>query len=128
MRPSNNPINFGTYAAPSLTPSVSASLASIAQWATDIVRASFQVVITGSANGSLQVQFSNDFAVGTPRNTFQPTNWNNIGNAIFVSGAGSYALPSVECSYEYIRVIYTDSSNGTATGSITSARICAKGL
>ncbi len=127
MRPVNNALNFGTIAVSDLNPVVNANLNSVAQWATDIVRASFEVVATGNAAGSIQVRVSNDQAVGLPANQFQPTNWNLIGSAVTVSGAGVYLIPLFESSYEYLELLYTDSSGGTSTGRI-SGRIKAMSL
>ncbi len=115
MRPSNNELNFGTFGTPALTPVVASNQASIAQWATDIIRASFQVVATGTPTGSIQAQASNDFAYGLPRNQFQPTNWSNIGSSVAVTAAGAYLIPEIECSYEYLRLIYTSTATGVQT-------------
>lgn len=112
MRPNNNALLSAVAA--------SANQASVAQWAWDIIRASFQLTATGTAAGAIQVQASNDKAVGLPPNQFQPTNWSNVGAPVTVAGAGAYITPVVECSYEYLRIIYTDSSSGSATGTLSA--------
>lgn len=84
-------------------------------WANDIVRASFQLAATGTAAGTIQIQASNDQATGTSAGQFIPTNWNNVGSPVTVNGAGSYIVPEIECSYEYLRLTYTDTSGGTFT-------------
>lgn len=97
-----------------------ANINSTIAWADKIVRASFQVSTTGTAAGSLQVQVSNDIAVGAYPNKFIPTNWGNLGSALSVTtGPAVFFISETEMSYEYIRVVYTDSTSGAATGTIT---------
>lgn len=129
MRPNNNIINWGSYAVPATTATVASTRSSLAQWANDIVRASFQVVITGSPNGGIKCQVSNDQAVGLPANQFQPINWNDNPDSplIQITAAGVYLIKSFECSYQYLRLVYVDASGGTATGNITG-RMESKGL
>jgi hypothetical protein len=127
MIPNNNPLNFGTYAVPVLSFTASANTNSIAQWATSIIRASFQFVVVGTVNGSFQLQVSNDKASGVPPNQFQPSNWSNVGSSVALTSAGPYLIPETEMSYEYLRVVYTDASGATATGTITG-RMASKGL
>ncbi len=108
MRPNTNPVFTALTAAN--------SQASNAQWATDIVRASFQAVVTGSgAAGSFQAQASNDKAFGAPPNQFVPTNWSNLGSSVAVAAAGIFFIPAIECSYEYLRLIYTSTATGVET-------------
>lgn len=98
----------------------SANQVSNPQWSDNIVRASFQFLATdSSAAGTLQAQGSNDHAVGLPPNQFVPANWNNIGSPVTVAGKGPYLIPAIECSYEYLRVTYTDTSSGMAIGTIS---------
>ena len=128
MRPNNNPVNFGTIAVPALTFVGNAGKTSIAMWATDILRASVQVVISGAVvNGTMQLQISNDIPVGANKNQFQPTNWSLIGSAVTLTATGAYLIPYIETSYEYISLKFVDSSAGAATG-VVSAIFCSKGL
>lgn len=122
MRPSNSSIivNGAVGSANSLT------INSVNVWAWDIVRCSTQIYISsGSAVGSVQLQGSNQRALGAPANQFIPTLWNNIGSgsglsSISVTGsAGSvFMLQSMETSYEYLRCVYTNSSGSLAVGVI----------
>lgn len=104
-----------------------ATQTSLCAWAYDIVRASFQLVATGTAAGTIQVQISNDQAVGAPAGQYAPTNWSDLGTTVAVAGAGVYTVPAVECAYEYIRVVYTDTSSGSATGTV-AVRMKSMGL
>lgn len=116
MIPNNNPL-FTSLAA--LNDQTSGP-----QWSEKIVRASFQLVTTdASADGTIQVQASNDQAYGAPANQFQPTNWNNLGSPVTVSGLGSFLIPEFECSYEYLRLVWLS----TATGAQTVAPIADTG-
>lgn len=80
----------------------------------------------------MQLQGSNDKAVGAPPNQFVPTNWYNIGTTLTVAGAATQVIPTAApCYYEacaqYFRLVYTDTSGGTATGTL-QARMESKGL
>lgn len=110
MRPNNCQVIPATIA--------NAAINSSVVWADDIVRASFQAIVAGTVNGAIQVQVSNEQAVGLPANQYQPANWTNLGTTVALTSAGSYFVPLFESCYEYIRVVYSDSSGGTATGSV----------
>ena len=72
---------------------------------------SAQIAATGSAAGTLVIQASNDYVVAS---NAVPVNWSNIpGATISVSGAGAYLIPKIDCCYEYVRLIYTNSGSGT---------------
>lgn len=123
MRPNNNLLNFGSIASPNTAPVAYSNWNSIAQWALDIVRCSFQVVASGTAAGTLQIQASNDQSFGLPANQFQPTNWFNVGTAATIAGAGAYEVGDVfktsvlplECSYEYLRLTFVSTKAGVQT-------------
>lgn len=109
MRPNNNQIF-------SSLPVVS-NQTSLPQWSDMIVRASFQVVVAGTnTGGTLQVQVSNDQAVGLPANQYVPTNWSNLGSSVAVSGGNAvYLISEIEMSYEYVRLVYTNTVAGVQT-------------
>ncbi len=116
MRPNNNPLNFGTVLAPDYSPAMTGNLTSVAQWADCIVRASFQVVVTGNAVGTIQAQGANQQAFGLPANQFQPLNWSNVGgSAVAVSGPGSFLFPQFDSSYEYLRLKWVNTGTGQQT-------------
>lgn len=126
MRPSNSLIiSSGTAG--------TASVTSQAVWATDIIRACFQVVVSsGSMVGTFQLQASNDQSTGAPANQFVPTNWNVVGSASSVTGSSTatskaFLSVPVETCYEYLRVVYSDGSAAAAIG-VFNVRLVAKGL
>lgn len=104
-----------------------ASINSGALWADKMLRISVQAVATAANTGSVQVQVSNDKATGANPWAYSPTNWNDLGSALTLSGTTPVLLQETEVSYEYIRLVYTDASGGTATGTVT-ARLVSKGL
>lgn len=112
MRPSNSLLMSNVSASDDANSNVA--------WAYDIVRCSFQLSVTGTADGNLQVQVSNDQAFGLPPNLFQPVNWSNLGMTVAVSSTSSITvlIPEIEMSYEYVRVVFTDSSSGSSTGTM----------
>jgi hypothetical protein len=125
MRPSNSLIAINN---PSQTASVSMTV-----WATDIVRCSLQVTVSsGSLNGTIQMQGSNDVPSGLPPSQYVPTNWNTITSATVVcsntvQGAGTFMILPIETSYEYLRFSYTPGNSGNTNGTYV-ARLCAKAL
>lgn len=112
MNPNNNVVIPVTLANTNINSSV--------QWSDKIVRASFQIVATGDAAGSLQLQVSNDQAVGKPAYQYVPTNWSNLGSAVVIAGGTIYLIAETEMSYEYLRLVYTDSSSGASTGTVAA--------
>jgi hypothetical protein len=80
---------------------------------------SAQIVITGTATGTFKIQASQDDTLGTPN---APTNWNDItGATVAVAGAGCYLIPSLDCCYQNVRLVYTNGSgSGTMVASIKS--------
>lgn len=74
---------------------------------------SAQISATGSAAGTLKLQASNDVsgADGLPG---PPINWNDIPSATAaVSGAGPVLIPKTDLTYQWIRVVYTNTGTGT---------------
>jgi hypothetical protein len=80
---------------------------------------SIQAVITGTANGTIKLQGSND---PVPDANFQVrqypvVNWEDIADSTqAVTGAGTVFYNVADVFYNWVRVIYTSSSG---TGTIT---------
>jgi hypothetical protein len=106
-----------------------ATMAGNVQWVDKMLRVGVVAVVgAGTVNGSMQLQCSNDKAIGARPDRFQPTNWVNVGSSVAIATASSnYLIPYTELSYEYIRVLYTDASGGAATSSI-QINVALKGL
>lgn len=100
-----------------------ASFVSPAVWSYDVVRASFQVVISsGTCNGTFDIQGSNDQAVGKFQNQFEPTLWNTLTSMSVVcstSAGSSFLILQNEYAYEYLRVKFTAGNGGAAQGTAT---------
>lgn len=77
----------------------------------------------GSNVGTLKIQSSDDppylCTVGTSGNLI-PTNWNDIASAsVTFSGNGSMTIPKTDLCYQWIRIVYTQTS-GTGVNTITA--------
>lgn len=78
---------------------------------------------TGTCAGTFQVQVSNDPVVGSFTN-YSPKNWTNLGIALTFaqsSTASNQIVQFTQLSYVAMRVVYTDSSSGTNTATITAS-------
>jgi hypothetical protein len=89
-----------------------------------------QLVYTGTPTGSFKLQASSDnSATMTAAGQFPyvPTNWTDIpssSQAVTTSGSVMY---NVEwAGYNFVRVVYTDTSGGTSTAVITVSTMNAK--
>lgn len=72
---------------------------------------SAQVSTTGSGAGTLKLQASNDDTQGSQT---VPTNWSDIPSAsIVASGAGAFLIPKTDLSYQWVRLVYTNTGTGT---------------
>lgn len=84
--------------------------------ATAIVAASIvAVAVGGTITGTLKVQVSND-----PPNT-TAANWVDLGQTVSVTGAGNFLIAKFDCSYQYMRLVYTKTTS--AAGATISARV-----
>ena len=96
-----------------------------------------QIVISGTPTGSFKLQGSCDpvpvqsGVIGANGAvTYAPAHWTDLGISKTVSAAGSILLTDTTTSvipYNYVRVVYTDTSGGTSTATVTSAVVNAKG-
>ena len=88
---------------------------------------SIQVVISGTPTGSLKLQASCDAAFsGVPG---LPTVWTDVANSSTnVTAAGSVIWSITEPGYNWVRVVYTDTSSGSSTAIISSATFNSKGF
>lgn len=79
--------------------------------------------ISGTPNGIIKLQASNDPATdetppsGVPFPT--PTNWADIERSTFtVTTSGTTMWNVYDVAYNYVRVVYTDSSSGASTATM----------
>lgn len=86
-----------------------------------IVLYSIAAIITGTPNGTLKLQASNDPETNdTQPSTNVPTNWADIANSSFtVTTAGETMWNIQDVGYNYVRVVYTDASGGTSTATMS---------
>lgn len=81
-------------------------------------------VISGTPTGTIKLQASNDpetndtQPLGTPFPT--PTHWTDItGSTFTVTTAGNTMWNVADVAYNYVRVVYTDTSGGTSTATMS---------
>jgi hypothetical protein len=90
-----------------------------------------QIVFTGTPTGSFKLQASSDnSATMTAAGQFpyQPVNWTDVpDSSTAVSAAGSVMWNIEWASYNFVRVVYTDTSGGTSTAVITVSTMNVKG-
>lgn len=105
------------------------NIASNPIWLGHIVNYSIQLVYTGSPNGSLKLQGSND--EGAKSNNVENvniTNWSDIADtAVSVTAAGSNIYNIQNAGYRWVRLVWTNSSSGSPS-TLTSARYNVKGI
>jgi len=89
----------------------------------DIIRCSYQVIGSGSFNGTFKLQGSNQKPVGAkPQLQFTPTAWNDLGSSSAITASTTASIknfitPIQEVCYAYYQIVFTDASSGLATGS-----------
>jgi hypothetical protein len=86
--------------------------------ASQVYAISAQIVVTGTAAGTVNIQYSNDFVgnMAVP----QPVNFSVVpSTTLAVSGAGVYSIPRVELCYRWLKIVYVASS-GTGTITVNS--------
>ena len=88
---------------------------------------SMVAVVTGTPTGTIAIQASNDpetndTQINTTANlppAVGPTNWVTITNSPFILSSAGETMWNVNAvGYNYVRVIYTDSSGGTSTATM----------
>lgn len=94
---------------PIVTTTAAVSLTSAPIDCSQLIKASFQIDVgTGSADGSVQIQVSNDNAyLGAEKAGFVPTNWSNLGSATAITTAGPLLIAQQDVCYRWIRAVYT---------------------
>jgi hypothetical protein len=75
-----------------------------------------QAVFTGTPTGTFKIQASADPATGYDPTDNPPSNWTDIaGSSYSVTAAGNYMWNIFDIMYNWIRLVYTDTSGGTST-------------
>lgn len=84
---------------------------------------SMAAIVTGTPTGTIKLQASNDpetnstMPGGIPQPL--PINWVDIANSSFsLSAAGETMWNVTDVAYNYVRVVYTDSSSGASTATM----------
>lgn len=76
---------------------------------------SIAFVVTGTPTGTVKLQASNDPETNTTVPLDTPINWVDItGSDATVTAAGEVLWDAHDIAYNYVRVIYTDTSGATS--------------
>lgn len=83
---------------------------------------SIQAKITGTPNGELKLQGSDDkFLFASPVQPEQVNTWNDIhGSNVTVTTAGTTTWNATDSFYNFVRLVYTDASSGSSTALLTA--------
>lgn len=87
----------------------------------ELYRASFQASM-GDATGAatIVIQASNDICtVQYNPSIFTPTNWTTISTLTFTAASTPLITPVLELSYRWLRVVFTETTPGTSTVTVT---------
>lgn len=86
----------------------------------NIFMLSIAAIITGTPNGTLKLQASNDPETNDTIPLSTPPHWVDVARSSFaVTSAGETMWNISDVAYNYIRVVYIDASGGTSTATMT---------
>lgn len=75
--------------------------------------------VTGTPTGTVKLQASNDPETNDTIPLPAPANWVDIANSSFSLTASGETMWNVQyVAYNYVRVVYTDSSSGASTATV----------
>lgn len=93
---------------------------------------SIQIVFTGIPTGTFKLQGSCDSTYISKTNSLSPqvpTNWSDIANSSqAVTAAGNFVWNVSDVMYNFVRLVYTDTSGGASTAILTVATFNGKGI
>lgn len=97
-------------------------------WLGHIAHFAIQLVFTGSPNGSLKLQCSNDQGANDLQIAAATiTNWTDVdGSTQAISSDGNHVWNVQNCGYRWVRIAWVDSASGSPS-TLTSARFNVKG-
>ena len=90
---------------------------------------SIQVVFTGTPTGTFKLQASSDPVNGVSSGLNTPVNWTDVANSSqSLTAAGNYMWNVFDVMYNWVRLVYQDTSGGTSTAIITVSQFNGKGI
>lgn len=127
------PVNIRNIIPKSTT--MNATINSTAIQVYDAFSFSIQIVFTGTPSGTFKLQMSDDVAFSGQPNAngsglnAAAVNWTDIANSSFdVAAAGNVAWDYSSPGFNWVRVVYTDTSGASSTAIITSSTCNQKGF
>ena len=108
---------------------MNATIDSIALGVPQMFGAAVQIEFTGTPTGNFKLQASADPWVANPTAAQVPTNWTDVADSTFtVSAAGNVMWNISDIEYNWLRVVYSDTSSGMSTAVISNADANLKGF
>ena len=108
---------------------MNATIDSIALGVPQMFGAAVQIEFTGTPTGSFKLQASSDPYVANPTALQAPSNWTDVADSTFtVSAAGNVMWNVSDIQYNWLRVVYSDTSSGMSTAIIADADANLKGF
>ncbi len=87
----------------------------------DMVGFAIQAVVTGTPTGTFKLQGSCDPVELGPPPLVPPTNWTDVANtSTAVTAAGSILWNLTDQMYNWVQIVYTDTSGGTSAAVVTA--------
>jgi hypothetical protein len=130
MRIGNDSLSLNGVDVATTPVSMGASFNLDAVYLAHIVNFAIQLVFTGTPDGTLTLQASNDKGLeDKPQGGWDArgvTHWTTIlGSDQAIAAAGNHMWDVQNCGYRWVRVVYT---RNASTGSLTSATMNVKGV
>lgn len=108
---------------------MNATINSVAQQTYQVFGYAIQIEFTGTPTGNFKLQASTDPYVSNPTAAQLPVNWTDVVDSTFtVSAAGNVMWNVADVEYNWVRVVYTDTSGGTSTAVISASACNLKGF
>lgn len=109
---------------------MNATLNSLAMQIQGCLFYNIQIVYTGTPTGTFKLQGSSDNSAtmtAAGQVPYQPVHWTDVKDSSQAVTTSGSVMWNVEwASYNFVRVVYTDSSGGTSTAIITTSTMNVK--
>lgn len=94
----------------------SASSSSSAMDSSNVIKITTQAIMTGTSQGTVKIQASNDVASTIQANGGVPLNWTDLANStVTLTSATSVILTPLDVCHGHLRLVYTPTAAGAQT-------------